>query len=109
MRPCASGQDGGSPALNPMDQRDLIAPFREPHHNPAMYTRLHERPHGRLVEPYSAGPEGAVGVSKDRNSKVPGRALGLERRTKRLDQKDRHVAPRPNPKPCDGHEGHELK
>src|SRR5215469_5751597 len=101
MRPCASGQDGGSPALNPMDQRGLIAPFREPHHNPAMYTRLHERPHSRLVEPHSAGPEGAVGVAEDQNSKAPGGALGLECRTKRLDQEPRHVSPRPNPKPCD--------
>jgi len=92
-----------------MDQRDLIAPFREPHHNPAMYTRLHERPHRRLVEPHSAGPEGAVGVAEDRNSKVPGGALGLQHRTKRLDQEPRQVSPQPNPKPCDGHEGHELK
>src|SRR5215469_16707779 len=83
--------------LNPMDHSGRTAPSREPHHNPAMYTRLHERPHGRLVEPHSADPEGGVGVAEDRNCKVPGGALGLERRTKRLDQEPRHVSPRPNP------------
>jgi hypothetical protein len=64
--------------------------------------------HGRRVTPHGAGPECAIGIAKDRNSKVSSRKLGLACRANGLDQEPRQVSPRPNPEPRDGHEGHEL-
>jgi hypothetical protein len=69
--------------------------------------RINERM-ARLVAPYCMDPEGAMGISKDRNRQVPSRTLGLSCRAKGLDQEPRHVSPKPNPEPCDGHKGHKL-
>jgi len=49
-----------------------------------------------------------MGIAKDRNRQVPSRTLGLSCRAKGLDQEPRHVSPKPNPEPCDGHKGHKL-
>ena len=49
-----------------------------------------------------------MGVAKDRNRQVPSRTLDLSCRVKGLDQEPRHVSPKPNPEPCDGHNGHNL-
>jgi hypothetical protein len=54
-----------------------------------------------------AGPESAIGIAEDRNRDASSRPLGLPRRAKGLKKELRHVAPTPNPKPRDGHEGHQ--
>jgi hypothetical protein len=57
--------------LNPMGHRGLVAPIREPRHDPAMHARLHKGAHGHLVTPHGAGPESAIGVTKDGNARFP--------------------------------------
>jgi hypothetical protein len=92
--------------LNPMDHGGLIASLRQPRHNPAMHARLHKGPHRMFVTPHGAGPEGAIGIAKDRDGEASGCTSGLAGRAKGLDQELRQVSPTPNPEPGDGHEGH---
>jgi hypothetical protein len=92
--------------LNPMDQGGLVAPLREPRHNPAVHARLHKGAHRRLVTPDGAGPESAIGIAEYSYREASRRPLGLVRRTDRLENKLRQVAPPPNPETRDGHEGH---
>src|SRR5262249_8962767 len=60
--------------VNPMGHRGLVAPIREPRHDPAMHARLHKGAHGHLVTPHGAGPESAIGVTKDGNRNAPSHA-----------------------------------
>jgi hypothetical protein len=92
--------------LNPMDHGGLIAPLRLPGHYPAMHARLHKGPHGRFVTPKCPGPEGAIGVAKDRDGEASNRSLSLASRANGLNKEPRQVVPRPNPEPSDGREGH---
>ena len=57
---------------------------------------------------HRAGPKSAIGIAEDRNRDASSRPLCLPRRAKGLNKELRHVAPTPNPQPCDGHEGHRL-
>jgi hypothetical protein len=88
-----------------MDHGSLIAPLRQAHHDPAMYARLHKGAHGCLVPPHGAGPEGAIGIAKDRDREISGGPLGLARGAKGLEKELRQVAPPPNPEPRDGPRG----
>jgi hypothetical protein len=92
--------------LNPMDQGGLVAPLGEPRHYPAVHARLHKGAHRRFVTPDGAGPESAIGITEYSYREASRRPLGLVRRTDRLENKLRQVAPTPNPETRDGHEGH---
>src|SRR6266513_4945282 len=93
--------------LYPVDHGGLIAPLREPGHNPAMHAGLHEGPHGRLVTPYCAGSLGAISVAKDRNGEAAAR-LAWRAGANGLDQEMRQVTPTPKTQPSGGHEGHQV-
>jgi len=65
------------PVLHPMNERRLVAPVGQPRHHMPMRTRAHKRAHCRFIGPDRAGPEGAIGITQDKNSKISIRALGL--------------------------------